>query len=196
MTSFYVDNPIQLLEQSGLVGLVVDDNAAASPNVLWTSEKISSVAPPLPAFAKYSAPIQNITTSPSTILFSTLVGSSSLTSPTGQISISSGVVTLTSLTSAPTSWQINFDPNIIESVTNTVMTFQYQNPSGTNAGNTSVLSNTVTTPNNTGSNGIISEFITVPASSNTTFLINATSTTNAQLGASFAIPFVSIRQII
>lgn len=228
---FKVNNPLESLEESGLAGLVVNDNAVASPNVIWTSGKIASLpAPPgamalvpaavsgdvatfgaggqvvdsgrlltalavKPAFAKYSAPVQAIGTSASTILFATPVGSSSLVGPTGQIAIAAGIVTLTSLGAVATSWEVDFNPNFISNALNATVTFQFQTPTGTNAGNTSQKSN-YASPNIAGDTGIISEFITVPASSSSTFSINATSSVaGSSLGLASSLPYVSIKQI-
>lgn len=152
-----------------------------------------------PAFAKYSAPVQALTGVASPILFSTLVGSSNLAGLTGSISISSGVATLTSSTAAPTSWKIDFNPNYITDAQNTVVAFQFQTPSGTNAGNQSELNNSASPPVTLNSGtGVISEFITVPANSSTTVSITAMATTvgATTLGlAPSTLPYCSILQI-
>jgi hypothetical protein len=294
MTTFKINNPLESLEESGLAGLVVNDSAVASPNVIWTSSKIASLpAPPgamalvpaavsgdiaqfgvggqvvdsgkltsnvmfvpsplplagnlaqftitgqvvdsgkaatglvaapspsvlgdiptltasgqivdsgrlltalavQPAFAKYSAPVQAIGTSAATILFATPVGASSLVGPTGQIAIAAGIVTLTSLGAVATSWEVDFNPNFISNALSTTVTFQFQTPTGTNAGNTSQKSNYVS-PNIASDTGIIREFITVPASSSSTFSISAiSSAAGSSLGLASSLSYVSIKQI-
>lgn len=189
--SFNIYNSLETLQESGLAGLTVNDKASASSNVLWTSAKINSIQP---TFAKYSAPVQTIGTEASAILFATLVGSSSLTGSTGSIAVADGVVTLTSLTTAASSWKIDFNPNYATNEASTTVTFQLQTPSGTDAGNSSQVDIASTTAFGTGN---INEFITVPASSSTTLQVNAVSSTaDTSLGVDSSLPYISILQIV
>lgn len=191
--------PFQPQQPAAVPGDIAIWGSGVNAGQTIDSGKLLSSFAVKPAFAKYSAPVQTLTATASPVLFANLVGSSSLVGPTGTISIASGIVTLTSSTTNATSWKIEFNPNYITDAQNTVASFQFQTPSGTNSGNPSILNNNESPPNTISSGtGIINEFVTVPASSSTTVSITALATTTGSTSLGLApstLPYISILQI-
>lgn len=217
--SFKVYNPLQLLEESGLLGITFNDNAPAGPNVVWSSQKTNSIGMQLvPSaaigniavfgpggqivdgglniFVKYSAPVQTLGTTASPILFNTIVGSSNLSNAVISLSVAAGVITITSTSTSNTAYEVTFNPQYISDTNQASATFQLQSPSGTNYGNPSLLSNNVTAGNNVATTGILNEFISVPPNSSVSIQVTGQSTSaTTTLGSGQTLPYITIVKI-